>query len=576
MHVLSTKYLSGQTQTILDATQNVSGWVKLIVKGKAGDTITVRHAEVLENDGSLHTASLRTAKATDTYVLGENGILTLEPRSTFHGFRYAEVTTQASLLAASAIAIASAIRPRSDFISSHSALNRLHENVIWSQLDNFVSIPTDCPQRDERLGWTGDAQAFAATANTLFDTESFWMSWLRDVEISQDRSGAVASVVPNIIRPDDMRMGNFLVNDMGRAGWADAATIVPWATYMSTGSSEVLTQQIDSMRRWVNHLHARAGSDILLPDEPFQYGDWLDPDAPVDQPWAAKVTPRFVANCFYVHSARLLARTERLLGNYTQADHYKDIAEQVSTLVWERWRTEAHDTQTGAAMCLEFGIVPNAERETLAAALAANVRRENGRIATGFLGTPLILFALSRNGYTAEAYMMLLRRDHPSWLYQVDRGATTVWERWDAIRADGSIHRGDMAGDQGDTMISFNHYAYGAVIDWVYQNIAGMSAIEAGYRRTRIAPRPASILTSARSKLQTPFGTMSTAWEANDSLFEMVLDVPFGITACLDLPTTPASHVEINGEPYRDELGYGSYLITVTTPAIVSVDGPAS
>ncbi|MFL0565953.1 family 78 glycoside hydrolase catalytic domain [Microbacterium sp. 179-I 1D1 NHS] len=557
--------------TALDAEQNISGWVRLTVEGRRGDTVVVRHAEVLEPDGSLHTAALRSAKATDTYVLGHDGVSVLEPPFTFHGFRYAEVDGSARVISATAVAVSTDLSPRSTFASSHAALDRFHENVRWSQLDNFVSLPTDCPQRDERLGWTGDAQAFAPTSATLFDTESFWASWLRDLEVEQTDEGGVPSIVPNIIFDDDMLMGGEVADTMGRAGWADAATIVPLAVYQAYGSTDVLHAQLSSMTRWVEHLRRRAGHEILLPDEPFQYGDWLDPDAPADKPWAAKVDSLFVANAFYVQSARLLARAQRELG-LDPAEMLR-LSEEVSAAVWERWGAEAGDTQTGAAMCLEFGIVPDDHRASLASSLAEAVRREKGRIATGFLGTALVLDALSSNGHLAEAYMMLLRREAPSWLYQVDRGATTVWERWDAIKPDGSIHRGEMDTKEGDSMISFNHYAYGAMIDWVYRTVAGLAPSEPGYRVARIAPRPADQLMTARATIDTAFGRLATDWHLDaDGTLQLEVTVPFGVTAQLDLPRSADSVVRIDGAAGEAErLTHGTHRISVSHPLVVTV-----
>ncbi|WP_203582408.1 alpha-L-rhamnosidase [Microbacterium hibisci] len=557
--------------TALDASQNISGWVRLTVEGRRGDVVTIRHAEVLEPDGALHTAALRSARATDTYVLGHDGVSVLEPPFTFHGFRYAEVTG-AAVVEASAVAISTDLPQRSSFRSSHEALNRFHENVRWSQLDNFVSLPTDCPQRDERLGWTGDAQAFAPTAATLFDTETFWLSWLRDLEIEQTDEGGVPSIVPNIIFEDDMRMGGELTDTMGRAGWADAATIVPLAVFQAYGSVDVLRAQLSSMTRWVEHLRRRAGEETLLPAEPFQYGDWLDPDAPADQPWSAKVDSLFVANCFYVVSARLLARAQAELGLRAESDATVELADTVARAVWDRWGAEAGDTQTGAAMCLEFDIVPAAERAALAAKLADAVRSEHGRIATGFLGTPLVLDALSSNGHLAEAYLMLLRRDAPSWLYQVDRGATTVWERWDAIKVDGSIHRGEMDTKEGDSMISFNHYAYGAMVDWVYRNVAGLSPAQPGYRVSRVAPRPADQLRSAAATIATGYGELSTDWHLDDDgTLQLTVTVPFGTEARLDLPTTDRSSATVDGRPAPERLTSGTHRVVVTSPAVVTV-----
>ncbi|MDP9028052.1 MAG: glycoside hydrolase family 78 protein, partial [Actinomycetota bacterium] len=560
------------TTTVLDLGQNISGWMRLTVRGEPGATVTVRHAEILGPDDELYTAALRTARATDTYVLADSGETVLEPVLTFHGFRYADVVG-AEVVAATGIAISSAQHVRSTFRSSHPQLDQFHSNVMWSQRDNFVSLPTDCPQRDERLGWTGDAQAFAATASTLFDSESFWLSWLRDLELDQTDEGGVASVVPDIIFPNDMEMGGGFANPMGRAGWADAATIVPLAVYRSSGSDEVLVQQLDSMRRWVGHLRRRAGEGVVLPHEPFQYGDWLDPDAPGDQPWKAKVDSDFVANAFYVHSTRLLARAERVVGDAGNAADYEALADVVATATWTTWGERAVTTQTGAALALEFDLAPAGERDAIGEALAANVRAANGRISTGFLGTPLVLDALTHSGHLAEAYLMVLCREAPSWLYQVDRGATTVWERWDAIRLDGSIHDGFMDTErEGDSMLSFNHYAYGAMIDWVYRTVAGLAAVDdaPGYRSVVVAPRPAATLTSAAASIETGYGRLAIDWHLDaGGTFVAELEVPYGATAHLDLPVTGTSTVTVDGAaPSGDTLTHGTYALRVEQPAL--------
>ena len=556
----------------IDVGQNIAGWLRLVVRGSAGERVEVRHAEVLEPDGSIHTTSLRTAKATDAYILAHDGETTLEPVFTFHGFQYAEVTG-AEVVSATAVAISSAGTSRSSFACSDPRLEQLHSNVAWSQRDNFVSLPTDCPQRDERLGWTGDAQAFAPTASTLFDVESFWMSWLRDLEIDQDASGAVAAVVPNILN-DENPVGDDWIT-MGRAGWADAATIVPWAVYESYGSDEVLVRQLDSMRRWVASLEARGDDDGLLPTE-FQFGDWLDPDAPGDKPWEAKVSSDFVANAFFARSARLLANAERLVGDGARADRADLLADRVATATWDRWGADAVETQTGAAIALEFGIAPDAERRRIGEGLARNVRDERGRIATGFLGTPLVLHALVDAGHVDEAYLMMLRLEAPSWLYQVEMGATTIWERWDALAPDGTIHTGEMATDDSSGMLSFNHYAYGAVVDWIYRYVGGIAPTvdRPGYRRVIVAPRPATGITWAKASVESRLGTVSIDWRMNGADLEISLEIPYGADAELDLPLTDDSTVSLDREPYAGALlGPGEHRLVVTAARVAD---PAS
>lgn len=575
IHEFAMKLTEQSDRVLLDAGQNISGWVRLVVDGKKGQTVVVRHAEVLEPGQKLHTKALRSAKATDTYVLAADGRQVLEPRLTFHGFQYADVVTEAKVVSGVGIAISSDIKNRSTFRSSDTRLNRLHENVVWSQRDNFVGLPTDCPQRDERLGWTGDAQAFAYAANTLVDAESFWRSWLIDLELDQDEKGNVPAVVPDIISLQPSPDGDW--ETMGRAGWADAATIVPFSIYETFGSTQILRQQLNSMRRWSEALHNRRAGAKFLPTE-FQFGDWCDPDAPGDRPWESKVSADFVANCFFAHTAELTAKTEALVGTVEGEKHYLAMANELKKNIWAEMGAEALSTTAGCSIALEFEICPPQERAKVAKTLADMVRKDNGMITTGFLGTPLILHALSKAGYLEEAYLMLMRREIRSWLYQVDQGATTIWERWDAIRADGSINSGEMATEnehqEDASMISFNHYAYGAVVDWVYRNVAGLAPVESdpGYRSVKVGPKPAAGFSFAGASIETPFGQLSIDWEITvHGDFVAQLTVPFGSKAILDLPTSASSKILANGEAITNgsSVGYGSYILSVSNPAVV-------
>ncbi len=546
----------------LDGGQNIAGFVRLRVHGARGASVVVRHAEVLEPGGALHTRSLRSARATDAYVLADDQEVVLEPAFTFHGFRYAEVETEADLVAAEFVAISSDLAPRASFACSDDTLNRFVENVVWSQRDNFVSVPTDCPQRDERLGWTGDAQAFAATACVLFDAQSFWTSWLRDLALDQDPTLGVPTVVPDVVLDGESRFG--------RAGWADAATIVPWAVYESFGDPDVLRTQFESMRSHVRSLVHRQGADGLL-EPAMQFGDWLDPDAPADRPAEAKADPTFLANAFFAHSASLVADAARVLCRPDVEEEHRSIAERVSQAAWRRWRDHAVTNQTGCAIALRFGIVPSDERALVAGALAQLVREANGRVATGFLGTPLVLPALAACGYYEEAYLMLLCREVPSWLYQVEQGATTVWERWDAIRPDGSLHPGKMTheqkfisndADEGQ-MLSFNHYAYGAVVDWIYRRLAGIApdAREPGYRHIVFAPHPPASVDWARASVDTPYGLAAIEWRRAAGQLHVDLTIPVGAHGSFVAPTETGSCAEPDGK--RVALAPGRHHITV-------------
>lgn len=558
-------------EVVYDCAQNISGFVRLHVRGRRGDRITVRHAEVLEPDGTLHTRSLRSARATDEYTLGDDGEVVLEPVFTFHGFRYAGVRREGDveILSATFVAISSDLKARGAFECSDAALNRLHENVLWSQRDNFVSVPSDCPQRDERLGWTGDAQAFAATAATLFDSESFWRSWLTDLALDQDPILGVSTVVPDVVLDGPSRYG--------RAGWADAATIVPWAVYEEYGDQGVLQDQFTSMCAWVDSLIERREVTGLL-DPEMQFGDWLDPDAPPDRPWEAKADSTYIANCFFSYSARLAADAAAHLRRGDLEERYRTLADDVASLTWEEWQPHVFETQTGCAVALQLGVAPEGARENVAATLARMVAEAAGGVSTGFLGTPLVLPALSSFGFYDEAYLMLLRREYPSWLYQVDRGATTVWERWDAIRPDGTIHPGTMAaapetGEKEGHMLSFNHYAYGAVIDWVYRHVAGIAPDreDPGYRTIRFAPRPAVGLEWAGASVNTTYGEASISWQvlAPDQM-RIELAIPFGCKGVLDPPTGRNSTVLVDGieRPDLMALRPGNHSIVVDQPTL--------
>lgn len=560
-------------ESVFDGGQNISGFASVAVQGESGDEVTVRHAEVLEDDGSLHTSSLRSARATDTYTLADPGPTDLEPPFTFHGFRYAGVRTPAEVRSVEFVAISSDLPRRSTFECSHPLLNRFHENVVWSQLDNFVSVPSDCPQRDERLGWTGDAQAFAATSCTLFDVEAFWMNWLEDLAADQDPELGVSTVVPDVVLGGEMRYG--------RAGWADAATVVPWAVYEAYGDAHVLRTQYESMLLWVNSLARRRREDGLLEPSP-QFGDWLDPDAPPSRPWEAKADSQFIANAFFAESARLTADAAELIdAPVDEVALLRDLSREMADLTWTNWRHHIYESQTGCAIGLRLGIVPDEEKASVVSSLAGMVRAADGRISTGFLGTPHVLHALAEGGHFDEAFSMLLREAHPSWLYQVVNDATTVWERWDAIRVDGSIHPGVMdpppgmdESDEGGHMLSFNHYAYGAVVDWMYRYLAGIAPDiqRPGYRHVLLAPKPVAGVDWVDALIESPYGQIRSRWELDPSEDLVVdLELPAGVTGTFLPPATPVSKVFLNDHQISSEqfvVNPGTHRIRVETALI--------
>lgn len=565
--------LTQQTdRVLLDSGQNISGWVRLKVDGKRGDKVVVRHAEILETsvkggpNDRLHVRALRSAKATDTYVLGKDGIQELEPKHTFHGFQFADVVTDAKVISAVAIAITSDNQDRSTFKSSHKLLNKFISNVKWSQRDNFVSIPTDCPQRDERMGWTGDAQAFIYAANTLVDSDAFMRSWLKDMSLEQRADGNISIVVPNIL--DLQNGGPTMFTEHATAGWADAATVIPWALYQSYGDVQVLRDQLGTMRRWVDYFAGMREGELFPPI--MQLGDWLDPDAPVDKPWLAKTSSQFMANAYLGYSAKLLSKAERLVGEPDMSEKYQDISDQVNAAIWKELAPAAMETTTGCSILLEFEIAPPDDRAKIAETLAEIVRKDEGRISTGFLGTPVILDALSRNGKWQEAYQMLLREKPLSWLFPITMGATTIWERWDAIAADGTISTGKMedseAADPDDhSMISFNHYAYGAVLDWVHRNVLGLELSSPGYQTVLISPKPTEGIDSCKGSIETGYGRLAIDWQVAGAGFTAKITIPFGVTAELQLPVSAGQTMKANGSevPNDAKLGHGSYELVV-------------
>ncbi|GAA4045484.1 family 78 glycoside hydrolase catalytic domain [Agromyces indicus] len=523
---------------ILDFGQNLVGRLRITVSGEAGDVVTFRHAEVLEH-GELATEPLRTAKATDRYTLRGDGEETWAPRFTFHGFRYAEVDGWPDEFDPAAIVaevLSSDLERTGEFAASDPLVERLHENVVWSMRGNFVDVPTDCPQRDERLGWTGDLQVFAPTASFLADASGFLASWLRDLAAEQTRYGGVPMIVPAIT----------VGNTGPTAGWADAATVVPWTMYERFGDLGALERQFDSMAAWVDQVEAAAGEDRIW-SAGFQFGDWLDPLAPAGRPEAAQTYPEIVATAYFARSARIVADAAALIGRDDDAARYGALADEVRAAFHREYVARSgrllSDSATAYALALQFDLIPDDGERRRAADQLADIVRGNGfRIATGFIGTPLITDALSANGHADVAYRLLLQTEAPSWLYAVKQGATTIWERWDSMLPDGTVNPAGMT--------SFNHYAFGAVGDWLHRVVAGLAPDAPGYRRIRFAPQPPRRgLTSASAKLRTPYGTASSAWRLADGTLELEVTVPVGATADVVLPSG-AEHLGLEHGTY--------------------------
>ncbi|WP_062291484.1 family 78 glycoside hydrolase catalytic domain [Demequina phytophila] len=509
--------------TVLDFGQNLVGHLRIRVSGPAGSTVTLRHAEVLEN-GELALRTLRRAAATDRYTLAGTGDETWEPRFTFHGFRYAQLDGWPGTLdpaSVTAVVVGSDMRRTGTFASSHALLDRLHENVVWSMRGNFLSIPTDCPQRDERLGWTGDIQVFAPTASFLHDADAFLSSWLEDLELAQTEDGSVPFVVPDVL--DSAHVGT--------AAWGDAATLVPWTLYQRFGDRDTLARQFGSMTRWVDWMAGRAGENLLWEDD-FQFADWLDPSAPPENPADAKADKDLVATAHLFRSADVVAQAARVLGDDAAAGKYGDLASRVRAAWLAQYVTAngrlMSDAQTAYAVAIGFGLVDDARRQAMGDRLADLVERAGYRISTGFVGTPLIADALSDTGHADVAGRLVLNDENPSWLYPVTMGATTIWERWDSMLEDGSVNPGEMT--------SFNHYALGAIADWMHRRLAGLAPIEPAYRRVEVRPLPIDGIDRARATFESAYGTHEAGWERVGESLRIRVVVPPNTTALVHVP----------------------------------------
>ncbi|KAI1169893.1 glycoside hydrolase family 78 protein [Nemania sp. FL0916] len=516
--------------TVLDFGQNLVGWLRLNVSGPAGTAIKMIHVEVLEN-GEIATKPLRTAKQTDTLVLSGNGTQTWEPTFTYHGFRYVQVDnwpvdqTELDKNAVKAIVFHSDMQRTGNLTTSDSLLNKLIENIVWSLKGNFMSVPTDCPQRDERLGWTGDAHAFSPTANFLYDTAGFWRSWLKDVASEQsENNNVVPIVVPNVPGVGPVRP---------TAVWGDVVVANAWNTYQATGDLGALAAQYVGAKAWVDGGVPR-GADGLWNHTYAQFGDWLDPKAPNDAPGNATTSSALVSDAYLVYVTDLVAQMAAALDRGDEAKYYIDATNTTKTAFRNAWINPegivANETQTGLALSLYFNLFPTPESATAAAGrLQQIIAANNYSVGTGFAGTHLLGLALTQHGLTEDFYRMLGQTTVPSWLYQVVMGGTTTWERWDSLLPNGTVNPNDMT--------SFNHYAFGSVANWLFRTVGGLAPAEPGWKTIRVAPIPGGNITAAKAEFQSPYGIVKTDWTVDgDGAFVLKLAVPPNARAEVELP----------------------------------------
>lgn len=476
-------------ETVIDFGQEVTGYVEFTVDAKAGDEIRILHGEVLDQNGNFYNANYRSAKAEINYICRE-GVQTYHPVLTFFGFRYIKLDKfpgEVKPEQFTAVVVYSDIRKTGSLSCGDPQVNQLFSNIFWGQKGNFLDVPTDCPQRDERLGWTGDAQVFIKTASYNYDVEKFFFKWLHDMSADQGEDGSIGQVIPDYLR-----------GFPSSAAWGDAATICPWQIYLTYGNKQILQDQFACMKKWVGFISANTTTEYLWTGG-THFEDWLGLDAPVGS-YKGSSRADFIASAFYTHSTELLVKAGKVLGE--DVSEYEELYKKL--LAAFRAAFPTYLTQTEHAVAVFFGLAEDLQKT--ADDLAAMVRRDGTQIKTGFVGTPYILHVLSEYGHTDVAYDLFLRRKYPSWLYAVKQGATTIWEHWDGIMEDGSFWSEDMN--------SFNHYAYGSVADWVYEKAAGIRLLEEapGFSKVKIQPLADERLGWLEASIDTRNGKISSKW----------------------------------------------------------------
>ena len=514
---------------LYDLGQNMVGVSKLTLTGTPGQTVKIRYGEVLNPDGTLYTDNLRSAKATDRYTFATTGPETYRPRFTFHGFRYIELSGLATAPPASAVTgvvMGTDGAQTTTFTTNSALVNKLHSNIVWGQRGNFLSIPTDTPARDERMGWTGDINVFARTAVYNLDSQAFLTKWLQDLRDSQNAAGAYASVAPTVPNSFDGGLGN--------AGWADAGVNVPWTLWQAYGDTAVIRQHYDSMRRYVDYLAASSTNFIRGGGD---YNDWLNLDDP---------TPtELIGTAFVAKGARQLSQMAAAIGITADATKYQKLYDDVRNAFIARFVAAdgkvGSDSQTGYILAFTSDLIP-ADRTAAAGQYFANaILRRDTHLSTGFLGVDGLLPVLTKIGRSDLAYQLLQNTSYPSWGYEIGKGATTIWERWNSINPDGTFN------DVG--MNSFNHYAYGAVGEWMYRTLAGVSAAEPGYHKSLIAPVPGNGITTADFGLQTRYGRVASKWQqTTEGGLTLEVTVPGNTTATVKIPALNPSLITESGK----------------------------
>ena len=536
------KIITPEGEIVFDMGQNMVGWIQLKVKGSPGTTVTLKHAEVLDKEGNIYIENLRAAKQIVQYTLKGGEEELYEPHFTFQGFRYVaieEYPGDPTLDDITGIVIHSDMPPTGNFECSSEMINLLQHNIQWGQKGNFLDVPTDCPQRDERMGWTGDAQVFARTACFNYDVAAFYTKWLKDLAADQFDNGSVPWVIPDIL------------NRGGSAAWADASIIVPWTVYLSYGDKQVLNEQYESMKAWVGYMKEQSGEKYLWNTGPH-FGDWLAFNTTRSDYPGATTDKDLIATAFFAYSTNLLQKIAEILGKQDDAIKYTALLKNIKNAFQKEFVTPngrlTSNTQTAYSLALAFDLLPEQIAKKAAERLANDVRSFK-HITTGFVGTPLISNVLTEYGYTDLAYMLLNRKEYPSWLYPITMGATTIWERWDGIKPDSTF--------QDPGMNSLNHYAYGAIGEWLYRVVAGIEIDEKkpGYKHILFQPHPGGGLTNAKATIHTMYGIVGSEWEISDGLFNYQVIVPPNTRATVTLPNAVLENVQEDGKEMKNVTG---------------------
>ena len=542
LEIPTKEILTRNKSVIFDLQQNMVGVPLVKVPMKKGDTLRIRFSEMLSPDGTFYTENYRSALSTDYYIPAKDGVIEWKPKFTFHGFRFVELTgfddsQEPSKDWVTGMVQYSDFEQNGVFTSSHEKLNKLQSNIVWGLRGNFFDIPTDCPQRDERMGWTGDAQVFGPTSMFNADVYKFWASWLQSVRESQYPNGGIPFVVPDVLK-----------NGQVSSGWGDVCVIIPWKIYFRTGDITILEENFETMKKWVAHHETKSKNYISNMNS---FADWLQP-YPQNENTKGDTSHELIGTAFFAHTAKLTAQAAEVLGRSEDVIKYTNLYKTVANAFEDKffdgngYVKEATPTQTSYLLALAFDLLSDKNKKNAKTRLLEKIAEADDHLRTGFLGTPLLSQVLDEMGEIDLMYKLLFNETYPSWFYSINQGASTIWERWN------SYSKKD--GYNPQSMNSLNHYAYGAIGEWMYERVAGIAPLESGYKKIRIAPIPNTSLHSAEASLNTPYGKVSSSWKIVQNTFQLDIVIPPNTTAVVVVPKKAASGLRLNGHNFENSV----------------------